>query len=48
MTYLLAKDVGVLEQKLRITWELVDGFYSQILSLFKTGLLVKKNNQINK
>ena len=48
MTYLLAEYVGVLEQKLRITWELVDSFYSQVLGLSKAGILVKKNDQIDK
>ena len=48
LIYLLAKDVGVLEQKFRITWELVDGLESQCLCLSQPGFLVKENQQINK
>ena len=48
MVYLLAEYVGILEQKFWITRELVDGFYSQVLSLSKAGMLVKKNDQIDK
>ena len=43
ITYLLAKDVCVLEQKFRVTGELVDGLYSQALRLSQARLLVKEN-----
>ena len=48
MTYLLAEDVGVLEQKFRITRKLVDSIHGQVLRLSQAGLFVQKNDQIYK